>query len=157
MKGWWLLSPSGNAQPKASFAFYLLCFTIRNSHWCPERKRPVLTCSEAHRHIRFNSAGHKMGKWLPFEENSLTLAGSLKEYSRILGFSVFLLWLIFNIHVWGFCHWLSLYILWNHYDCMFKYSCGNKGGWSPWLCCWLKSFFILAFLFSALFQSILPL
>lgn len=32
-----------------------------------------------------------MGKWLPFEENSLTLAGSLKEYSQILGFSLFLL------------------------------------------------------------------
>lgn len=62
-----------------------LCFTIRNSHRCPERKRPVLRCSKeilAHRHIRFNSAGHKMGTWLPFEGNSLTLAGSLKEYKR---------------------------------------------------------------------------
>lgn len=50
-----------------------------------------------------------MGKWLPFEENSLTLAGSLKEYNRILGFSVFLLWLIFNMHVGFFGHWLSLH------------------------------------------------
>lgn len=61
-------------------------------------------CSEeilAHRDIRFNSAGHKIGKWLPFEENSLTLAGSLKEHSRILGFAVSLLWLIFNMHVGG--------------------------------------------------------
>lgn len=70
-----------------------LCFTIRNSHRCPERKRPVLRCSKeilAHRHIRFNSAGHKMGTWLPFEGNSLTLAGSLKEYRQVFWVFFFL-------------------------------------------------------------------